>query len=430
MTDQRPDSPDVLQRPDPRAAGVRRLNRVPFMIALAILALVTAAVFYTYWQRLQQANAAKNRSDSQIGVLANAPDAGFIRPKAAESVPVLAAPPPAPAPAPELPKVNPYQHEWEEFMQRLARMRQAREQLNIAALDAPSSVHASLPKPPAAASESGQLLPGGSGSATEAFTKYAMDRLGQMDGSGADLNRQKDKIDFASEAGPRGAVQNTLQAGREAPRTPYELRAGAVIPAVMVGGVNSDMPGQLQAQVSANVYDTATGTRILIPQGSKLMGTYDSRVTTGQERVLVAWTRIIFPDASAIDIGRMPGADEDGYGGFHDQVNDHFWKVWSNALFLSAFSAGIQLSQGGGNNQTSGLTATQTVAASTGQQMGQLGMEIARRGLQIQPTLEIRPGYRFAVQVTKDILLRRWAPKDHATAFIGGMPYREGVQQR
>ena len=198
----------------------------------------------------------------------------------------------------------------------------------------------------------------------------------------------------------------------------------------MIGGVNSDMPGQLQAQVSANVYDTATGTRILIPQGSKLMGIYDSRVTTGQERVLAAWTRIIFPDASAIDIGRMPGADEGGYGGFHDQVNDHFWKVWGNALFLSAFSAGIQLSQGGGNNQTSGLSATQTVAASTGQQMGQLGMEIARRELQIQPTLEIRPGYRFAVQVTKDILLRRWAPKDHATAFISGMPYREGVQQR
>ncbi len=145
--------------------------------------------------------------------------------------------------------------------------------------------------------------------------------------------------------------------------------------------------------------------------------------------MLAAWTRIVYPDASAIDIGRMPGADEGGYAGFHDQVNDHFWKVWGNALFLSAFSAGIQLSQGNSNNQTSGLTATQTVAASTGQQMGQLGMEIARRNLQIQPTLEIRPGYRFAVQVTKDILLRRWAPKDHATAFISGMPYREGVQR-
>ena len=131
--------------------------------------------------------------------------------------------------------------------------------------------------------------------------------------------------------------------------------------------------------------------------------------------MLVAWTRIIYPDASAIDIGRMPGADEGGYAGFHDQVNDHFWKVWGNALFLSAFSAGIQLQPGQRrNNQTSGLSATQTVAASTGQQMGQLGMEIARRNLQVQPTLEIRPGYRFVVQVTKDILLRPWVSRDAA----------------
>ena len=95
MTDHRPDSPDMLQRPDPRAAGVRRLNRVPFMIALLILALVTAAIFYTYWQRLQQANAAKDRSDSKIGVLANAPDGGFIQPKASETIPALASTPPA-----------------------------------------------------------------------------------------------------------------------------------------------------------------------------------------------------------------------------------------------------------------------------------------------------------------------------------------------
>ena len=125
----------------------------------------------------------------------------------------------------------------------------------------------------------------------------------------------------------------------------------------------------------------------------------------------------------------MPGSDEGGYAGFHDQVNDHFWKIWGNALLLSAFSSGIQLSQGNGNNQTGGLNATQTIAASTGQQMGQLGMEIARRNLQIQPTLEVRPGYRFVVQVTKDLILRRWAPKDKATAFIGGYPYREGVQR-
>ena len=128
-------------------------------------------------------------------------------------------------------------------------------------------------------------------------------------------------------------------------------------------------------QVSENVYDTATGRYILIPQGAKLVGTYDNSVTTGQERVLIAWTRIIYPDASSLDLGKMPGADEGGFAGFHDQVDDHFLKVFGNAILLSVVSAGVQLSQGNANNQTSGLTTQQTIAAALGQQLGQLGQE-------------------------------------------------------
>jgi type IV secretion system protein TrbI len=182
----------------------------------------------------------------------------------------------------------------------------------------------------------------------------------------------------------------------------------------MIGGVDSDLPGVLLAQVSQNVYDTATGRFILIPQGSKLVGVYDSNVTTGQERVLVAWTRIIYPDASSLDLGRMPGADEGGYAGFNDKVDTHFWKVWGNALFMSAFSAGIQLSQGNAAATNGSLNTTQTIAAATGQQLGQLGMEMARRNMQVQPTLEIRPGYRFTVMVTKDIVLRPWVSRGAA----------------
>jgi len=89
----------------------------------------------------------------------------------------------------------------------------------------------------------------------------------------------------------------------------------------MIGGVSSDLPGQILGQVSENVYDTATGRYILIPQGAKLVGTYDNAVTTGQERVLIAWTRIIYPDASSLDLGKMPGADEGGFAGFHDPVD-------------------------------------------------------------------------------------------------------------
>jgi type IV secretion system protein VirB10 len=429
MTDT-PPSPDLLNRPAARGEGVRRLNRIPLMIAMGVLALIMATIFYTYYLRLQQSKAASKtgRTDTAIGILANAPDAGYIPPKAPDTIPVLPAAAPPAAPTPESERPNPYRSAWENYLKRWEQLRQARDQMALAAIEAAPAVQANFTKSPAAHETTGAAP--APLSASEQFTKYATDRLAQLTGGGeSDLNRQKDKAEFLAERDPKSADQNTLHAAREAARSPYEVRAGTVIPAVMIGGVNSDLPGQLLAQVSGNVYDTATGRFIVIPQGSKLMGTYDSRVSTGQERVLVAWTRIVFPDASAIDLGRMPGSDEGGYGGFHDQVNEHFWKIWGNALLLSAFSSGIQLSQGNGNNQTSGLNATQTIAASTGQQMGQLGMEIARRNLQIQPTLEVRPGYRFVVQVTKDLILRRWVPKDRATAFIGGYPYREGVQR-
>jgi type IV secretion system protein VirB10 len=247
--------------------------------------------------------------------------------------------------------------------------------------------------------------------------KLASTKLAQLGGVGErdrDLNRQDEKQGFLAERDPRTLDENTLKSRREGSRSRYEIKAGTVIPAVMIGGVDSDLPGVLLAQVSQNVYDTATGRFILIPQGSKLVGVYDSNVTTGQERILVAWTRIIYQDASSLDLGRMPGADEGGYAGFNDKVDTHFWKVWGNALFMSAFSAGIQLSQGNAAATNGSLNTTQTIAAATGQQLGQLGMEMARRNMQVQPTLEIRPGYRFTVMVTKDIVLRPWISRDAA----------------
>ncbi|MEI7997109.1 MAG: TrbI/VirB10 family protein, partial [Methylococcaceae bacterium] len=111
-----------------------------------------------------------------------------------------------------------------------------------------------------------------------------------------------------------------LDSKPEAPRTPYELRAGFVVPATLISGINSELPGQIMAQIAQNVYDTATGKYLLLPQGSRLVGAYSSDVSYGQARVLVAWQRIVFPDGKAMDIGAMPGADSAGYAGFTDQV--------------------------------------------------------------------------------------------------------------
>ena len=124
--------------------------------------------------------------------------------------------------------------------------------------------------------------------------------------------------------------------------------------------------------------------------------------------MLVAWTRIIYPDASSIDLGKMPGADQSGFAGFKDKVDNHFWEMFSSALLMSVFSAGVQISQGGGDSGNDGQSAQQTIAAGLGQQLGQLGQELARRNARIQPTLEIRPGYRFTVMVTKDMAVRPW----------------------
>ena len=220
------------------------------------------------------------------------------------------------------------------------------------------------------------------------------------------LAAQREKQAFLAQPGSTGQ-SDYLQAVRHAPISPYEVKAGTVIPAVMIGGVNSDVPGTIIGQVAANVYDSATGRYLLIPQGAKLVGAYDNSVSQGQSRVLVVWKRIIYPDASSIDLGAMPGADQAGYGGFHDQVNTHLWEKLGNALLISIAAAGVQLSQPQAVNGQN-YNSQQIAAAALGQQFGELGQEYARAGLAIPNTLEIRPGYRFVVMVTKDIVLQPW----------------------
>ena len=121
----------------------------------------------------------------------------------------------------------------------------------------------------------------------------------------------------------------------------FELKTGAVIPGVMVTGSNSDLPGNIIAQVSQNVFDSATGKHLLLPQGAKLFGVYDSRVIYGQERVLVAWNRVVFPDGSSITLGAMPGSDMAGNAGYTDEVNNHYFRIFGSAVLMSLMSGGM-----------------------------------------------------------------------------------------
>lgn len=220
-----------------------------------------------------------------------------------------------------------------------------------------------------------------------------------------DLNRQAEKREFLDSFDK--AASPYLNQTRIPAISPHEVKAGFIIPGVMISGINSDLPGQIIGQVRQNVYDSATGRFLLIPAGAKLVGTYDSSVSAGQERVLVAWNRIIFPDSSSVSIEAMPGADKSGFAGFHDKVDNHYWRTFGNAALLSLFSAGIQLSQP--QAAVSGTyNSQQIMAAEIGRQLGRLGMQLTQRNLNIQPTLEIRPGFQFSIMVTKDMILPPW----------------------
>jgi type IV secretory pathway VirB10-like protein len=422
MIDGPDNSPNVLRSTGRRGAGVRRLNRIPLIIAAIMLLLIGAAVVYTYQMRLAEmrrraADREPKPEPANISELfSGAPSTGLIeavRPErraAAAPAPQPPAPvePRPPAPLPQQPQRD---EAWEAFRRRQEELAAQRANRLRQAIAAPTKLASGQRTVPAANGTSvPEAPPAASGQLNALFLAEAARQRQLIAGANGeeDINRAEEKRAFLTDRAPQPTSENYLTAGLDDPASPYEVKAGTVIPAIMIGGVISDLPGQILGQVSENVYDTATGRHILIPQGSKLVGTYDNAVTTGQERVLVAWTRIIYPDASSIDLGKMPGTDASGYAGFHDKVDNHFWKMFGNALLLSVFSAGVQISQGGQNSGADGLTPQQTIAAGLGQQLGELGEELARRNSGIQPTLEIRPGYRFTVAVTKDMILRPW----------------------
>lgn len=185
------------------------------------------------------------------------------------------------------------------------------------------------------------------------------------------------------------------------PTSPYVLQAGTVIPAALITGLRSDLPGQISAQVTENVYDTPTGGSLLIPQGARLIGIYDSQVSFGQSRLLLVWTRLILPNGYSIVLERQPGADATGQAGLEDSV-DHHWGALFKAALLSTFLAvGTEL--GADQNDSDIVRALRRGAGDT---LNQAGQQVVRRNLNIQPTLTIRPGFPVRVIVTRDLVLQ------------------------
>lgn len=188
------------------------------------------------------------------------------------------------------------------------------------------------------------------------------------------------------------------------PVSPYELQAGSVIPATMITGINSDLPGEITAQVRQDVYSSINGSEI-IPAGSQMVGMYNSQISAGQDRVQVVWLRLLFPDGKSINLDGMSGASGAGYSGFKDITDNHFWTIFGHSLMYSLLGGIGTIASGGfGSSAYSNPTIGQTMAQGVGSQLAQTGQDYAQQGMNEQPTLKIRPGYKFNVMVNKDIV--------------------------
>lgn len=184
-----------------------------------------------------------------------------------------------------------------------------------------------------------------------------------------------------------------------APVNPNVVQAGSIISAALITGIRSDIPGQITAQVTQNVYDSPTGHILLIPQGARLIGEYDSDISFGQNRILLAWNRLILPGGRSILLDRQPGADSAGFAGLQDGVNYHWGSLAKAALISTVLGVGAELGSGSDDALTRALrTGTQDT-------INQSGQQIVRRQLNVTPTLTIRPGFPVRVIVTKDLIL-------------------------
>ena len=383
--------------------GTRRINNTPMVIVFVLMVLflfVVIAVMYSRSKRLiaqdtEKHTSAANQADSIIPKqLAWTQAPVEPTPKPAPTIPPVP-PPPAPVEPPADPVNN------------------ARMQALQTALSAKPNVEGiTLPKTGAATAA------GAAGENDPEARKLALlrgilarDREDKAAGETGVAAPQTD-ITGLSQFDAVNPHRWQTNARIENP-TRFVLRTGSVIPGVLISGVNSELPGTIIAQVSQNVYDTPTGQYLLLPQGSRLIGAYSANVGYGQDRVFIAWQRIIFPDGRALDVGSQPGTDGGGYAGFADQVDNHYLRTFGSAILLSAVVGGVSYSQqlaqsvpAANSNLNSSAYSNnglqQNLSQSLGNVFGNVIAQMIQKNLNVAPTIKIRPGYRFNVLVVKD----------------------------
>jgi type IV secretion system protein VirB10 len=417
----------MLLPPPKRGKGVRRLNRKPIYMLTAVGVGVVLVLAYTGYTRAKNAQATRAAADAgqtqgSGGMVkdvlppphkgAQQSSRGDQQPRTdAQRPPATSGPtsPPAPAPAADL-AAEARVKAWQAYYQQAAAIQQAKDDATAKAMAAPTGA-AAIGIPGAAQ--------GGAAGATYPGAIAQTDPGGGLPVVGIDRGAQAEKRAFLNQGGDPLGLNENLAAVLHDPKLDTILQ-GTAIPGIMIGGLTSDMPGMIVGEVSANIYDSAAGNDLLIPQGSRVVGTYDNSVSGGQERIGAIWNRIIFPDTSSIQLGSMEGADQGGYAGFHDQVNTHFWDKFLSATVISIAGATAQLSQPQ-QSALSGYSPTSVGAGAMTQGYSNLGQKYAEAGLSIPNTLEVRPGYVFMLMVAKDVHLPVYHDRRNArpTSLLG-----------
>ncbi len=401
--------------------GMKRLNRVPLFFGIGILVLFFAVLVYglsSRGLRFGQQNPNDGSSSASASTFADQLKRGVkdgIIGDREETQPVFQ-PTPVPQqtdgrPVEAAPKVEPTEprgprmesdEEWnarmlrdqrEQILREQQRQRMASLQAKGAALDSPLKV------------DIGDVTTKAQGSSSDAAPTGSQDLYAAALRAGAtgqlDQNGQVDKEDFLNaDIKDLGYLPNRVVPQQSR----YELKRGSVIPATLITGISSDLPGRITAQVSQSVYDSATGHFMLVPQGTKLFGRYDSKVSFGQSRALVVWTDIIFPNGSTLQIGGMAGTDSEGYGGFSDKVDNHYLRTFGSAALVALIGAGIDMSMPESSTLATQDSASDAARRNFAESFGQVAEQTISKNLNVQPTIEIRPGYRFNVLVDQDII--------------------------
>ena len=275
--------------------------------------------------------------------------------------------------------------------QRLAQARQQIAEEKAAALTSHLFASTGAAAGGAEAASAPQAMAGAVPSLAEAAQAPTKPAAGAV-AAGADrklafLNAEPDRTSTASER-------------IEAPASPYVVQAGAVIPASLITGLRSDLPGEVTAQVTEDVYDSPTGAILLIPQGARLIGQYDAQVAFGQSRALLVWTRLIYPNGRSIVLERQPGAGPEGYAGLSDRVNNHWGALIEAAVLSTILSVGAEAGTSDAENNLA-----QAIREGASQSISQTGQQVVSRSLNVSPTITIRPGYPVRVMVTRDLVL-------------------------